>query len=166
MNSQDLVRADDIFLYISESAITSANTGQILAFATSCSLETNGETIDTSNKMSCMWNSNLSGKKSYTVSSDALYTQNTTGTSVTGYDKLMKKMLSKDSSVYWAMGVPTTASTSGDCDTNTFVLDTSKVYYHGYAAITSLNLNAGNNEVASSSITLTGDGDLKQENVN
>ena len=159
----DLVRADDIFLYISESAITSANTGNVLAFATSCSLEANGETIDTSNKMSCRWNSNLAGKNSYTVSSDALYTQ-ATGATVTGYDKMMKQMIKGDA-IYWAMGVPTSASTSGDCTDNTFVLDTSKVYYSGAAIITSLSLNAGNNEVASCSISLTGSGDLKQNNV-
>lgn len=58
--NSDLVNGNDIFLYVftPSSAITattdftSANTN-VLAFATSCSLQVDGETIDTSNKMSC-----------------------------------------------------------------------------------------------------------------
>lgn len=56
----DLVKGNDLFLYVFEqstaitaaSSFTSANTN-VLAFATSCSLQVDGETLDTSNKMSC-----------------------------------------------------------------------------------------------------------------
>lgn len=58
--NKDLVNGNDLFLYIftpstaitAASSFTSANT-DVLAFATSCSLQIDGETIDTSNKMSC-----------------------------------------------------------------------------------------------------------------
>ena len=37
--------------------------------------------------------------------------------------------------------------------------DTTKPYYWGEAAITSLSITAGNNEICTSSITLTGSGE-------
>ena len=43
-------------------------------------------------------------------------------------------------------------------DSTTFELDDTKTYYSGEAFVTSLSLSAGNNEVASCSITLTGSG--------
>jgi hypothetical protein len=38
--------------------------------------------------------------------------------------------------------------------------DTSKSYYWGEAAVTSLSITAGNNEIVSSSISLTGSGQV------
>ena len=38
--------------------------------------------------------------------------------------------------------------------------DTSKSYYYGEAAVTSLSITASNNEIASSSLTLTGSGQV------
>ena len=77
----DLVNGDDLFLYIYEPSIaitattqlTSGNTN-VIAFATSCALQVDGETIDTSNKMSCRWNATKAGRNGYSVSADALYT--------------------------------------------------------------------------------------------
>ena len=145
--NKDLVRADDLYFYV-----TSANT--VVAFATSCSLQVDGETIDSSNKMSCRWNANLAGKNSYSVSVDALYTQNT---GLTSFDKLMEMMVS-GAAIDWAIGVA--QAYTGTCESNTFALDTSKVYYSGKGLITSLSLNGGNNEVASCSMTVTGSGGI------
>lgn len=153
--NEDLVKGNDIFLYI-----TSGGTGttkqQVLAFATSCQMQVDGETISTQNKMSCRWASNLAGNNSYTISADALYTQ-TTGVS---FDDLMAMMIKGDP-VDWAMG-PAIDESALTCENKTFVLDDTKVYYSGKALITSLSLNAGNNEVASSSVTLTGSGEIDQ----
>lgn len=140
----DLVRADDLFLYI-----TSANS--VVAFATSCSVQIDGETIDTSNKMSGRWNSNLGGKNGYTISADALYTQ------VDGhfsFDKLMELMVASNEAVAWSVGFAK--------DKESFDLDTTKPYYSGEAFVTSLSLSGGNNEVASCSITLTGSGAIEK----
>lgn len=156
----DLVNGDEVMLYIftGSTAPTSATAfsadTEVVAFATSCSLNIDGATIDTSNKMSCRWNSNLAGKNSYTVSADALYTD-VNGTY--NFDDLLAAMIDGDP-IYWAMGEP--AASTASCETNTFELDTTKVIAWGAGLITSLSLTAGNNEVASASVTITGSGDL------
>ena len=159
--NKDLVMGDDLFLYIytASTAITaatdftSANT-EVLAFATSCSLQIDGETIDTSNKMSCRWNSNLAGKNSYTVSADALYTDESGHYS---FDALLADMVAGDA-IGWVIAQPTSGST---CEgSGEFYIDNSKVIAYGEGLITSLSLNAGNNEAASCSITITGSGEL------
>lgn len=149
-STKDLVLGDDLFLYLFQD-------NKVLAFAQSCSLEVAGETIDVSNKMSCRWVANLAGKNSYTVSADALYTQ---ATGVCSFDTLMTKMMA-GGEIDWAIGK---AIEEDDCTTATFALDTDKTYYSGKAIITSLSLSAGNNEVASSSISLTGVGAIAINN--
>ena len=158
--NKDLVMGDDLFLYIYEpsSAITaatdftSANTN-VIAFATSCSLQIDGETIDTSNKMSCRWNSNLAGKNSYTVGADALYTDKEGAYS---FDSLLPDMVAGEA-IGWAIAQPTSAAT---CSAQNFYIDNTKVVAYGEGLITSLSLNAGNNEAASCSITITGSGEI------
>lgn len=138
----DLILGDDLYLYV-----TSGNTP--IAFATTCSVQIDGETIDTSNKMSGRWNSNLAGKNGYTISTDALFTQTEGHYS---FDSLMEKMV-EGGKLEWAIG---------RCqDRENFELDTTKAYYSGEGFVTSLSLNAGNNEVANCSITITGSGEIK-----
>lgn len=137
----DLILGDDMFLYI-----TDETSDKVVAFATSCQIQVDGETIDTSNKMSGRWNSNLAGKNGYTITADALYTQTTGHFS---FDDLMEKMIA-GGAIGWKVGKAT--------DSTDFALDTSKPYYSGEAFVTSLSLSAGNNEIASCSITLTGSG--------
>lgn len=138
----DLILGDDLFLFV-----TTGNTP--IAFATSCNVQIDGETIDTSNKMSGRWNSNLAGKNGYTITSDALFTQTEGHYS---FDALMAKMI-EGGKLEW---------TVGRCkDREAFELDTEKAYYSGEAFVTSLSLNAGNNEVANCSITLTGSGAIE-----
>ena len=160
--NKDLVMGDNIFLYIytpstaitAASAFTSANT-EVIAFATSCSLQVDGETIDTSNKMSCRWNANLAGKNSYTVSADALYTAKSGATS---FDTLLSKMVDGNA-IGWAMAQPSSATS---CSEQNFYIDNTKVIAFGEGLITSLSLNAGNNEAASCSITITGSGEISK----
>ena len=149
--NEDLVKGNDIFLYVTSGK-------SVVAFATSAQIQVDGETISTQNKMSCRWASNLAGNNSYTISADALYTQKT---GVTSYDSLMKMMIAGEP-IDWYMG-PASAET-GTCENRTFALDTTAVYYSGKGLITSLSLNAGNNEVASCSITITGSGAITQNN--
>lgn len=150
----DLVKGDELFLYLFTAtgitAATQLNSGntEVVAFATSCSLQVDGETIDTSNKMSCAWNSNLAGKNGYTVSADALYTD---ASGATSFDTILGYMVARNA-IGWAIGTH-----AGDCSGD-FVLSSAIVA--GYGLITSLSLNAGNNEVASCSITITGSGEL------
>lgn len=145
----DLIHGDSLLLYL-----TSGQT--VVAYATSCSLQVDSETIDTSSKFSCKWASNMGGKASYTISADALYCSNTAGIS---FDRLLEFMV-KGEQVEWYMGEE--AEHDGSCETNPHTLDTSKTYYNGKAVVTSVSLEAGNNEIASCSITLTGAGEIQK----
>lgn len=145
VNTQ-LVLGEEMYLYV-----TSANTP--IAFATTCSVQIDGETIDTSNKMSGRWNSNLAGKNGYTISSDALFTQ---ATGLYSFDSLMTKMI-EGGKLEWTIG-KAKDYVNGDYD-----LDETKPHYKGIGFVTSLSLNAGNNEVANCSITITGSGAIEHE---
>ena len=133
----DLILADYLFIYVDDLP---------LAFATSANLS--ADSIDTSNKMSPVWVSNLPGKLSYTVTSDALITKKT-GT--LSFDTLLDKAVTRES-VSFVFGK---AKQDG-----TFELD--EGWYQGDAIITSLEVNSENNAVASFSVTLTGSGELKK----
>lgn len=146
----DLIHGDSLLLYL-----TSGKT--VVAYATSCSLQTDSESIDTSSKFSCKWASAMGGKASYTISADALYCNaNADGVS---FDKLLEFMVSGEQ-IEWYMGQE--EAFEGACDENPHTLDTTKTYYNGKAVVTSCSLEAGNNEIATCSITLTGAGEIQK----
>lgn len=145
----DLINGDSLLLYL-----TSGQT--VVAYATSCSLQTDSESIDTSSKFSCKWASAMGGKASYTISADALYCQNDGGIS---FDKLLEFMV-KGEQIEWYIGQE--VEFTGACDENPHTLDTEKTYYNGKAVVTSCSLEAGNNEIATCSITLTGAGEIQK----
>lgn len=145
----DLIHGDNLLLYL-----TSAQT--VIAYATSCSLQVDAETIDTSSKFSCKWQSNMGGKAGYTISCDALYTASEDGIS---FDDLMAYMVAGNQ-VDWYMGQE--SAWTGTCETNPHTLDTGKTYFNGKAVVTSCSLEAGNNDIASCSITLTGAGEIQK----
>lgn len=147
--NNDLIHGDSFLLYL-----TSGKT--VVAYATSCSLQVDSETIDTSSKFSCKWQSNMGGKASYSISADALYCSNADGIS---FDKLLEYMVQGEQ-IEWYMGEE--ADHDGSCETNPHTLDTTKTYYNGKAVVTSVSLEAGNNEIATCSITLTGAGEIQK----
>lgn len=144
-----LVRGNEFSLYLTSGK-------NVVAYATSCSLQVDAETIDTSSKFSCKWASNLGGNASYTISADALYCQNTE--SGISFDTLLEYMVKGDQ-IEWYMGEE--AAHTGSCETNPHTLDTAKTYYNGKAIVTSVSLEAGNSEIATCSITLTGAGTIQ-----
>lgn len=145
----DLIHGDNLLLYL-----TSGKT--VVAYATSCSLQVDAETIDTSSKFSCKWQSNMGGKAGYTINADALYCNNASGIS---FDKLLEMMVSGEQ-VEWYIGEE--MEYSGTCTSNPHTLDTAKTYYNGMAVVTSCSLEAGNNEIATCSITMTGAGEIQK----
>lgn len=151
IENDQLVNGDSFLLYL-----TSGKT--VVAYATSCSLQVDSETIDTSSKFSCKWASNMGGKASYTISADALYCQEVDEADGVSFDTLLKYMVSGEQ-IDWYMGEE--KPHTGTCETNTHELDTTKTYYNGKAVVTSVSLEAGNNEIASCSITLTGAGEIQ-----
>ena len=144
----DLINGDDLLLYL-----TSGQT--VVAYATSVSVQVDSETIDTSSKFSCRWASNIGGRASYTISADALYCDAAEGIS---FDKLLEMMVEGEP-VEWYIGEE--QEHTGSCDTNPHTLDTTKRYYNGRAIVTSVSLEAGNNEIASCSISMTGEGEIQ-----
>lgn len=155
--NQDLVNGNELLLYVYESSAYTS--GSPIAFATSVEISTEAETIDTNNKMSCRWQTNLQGNASYSISSESLYTQTVGHTS---FDALMAKMAA-GVPVYVEVGTakPFTPAEGQTCEDNPYEIDTDKPRYRGVTYITSLSLSASTNEVASCSCTLTGSGELK-----
>ena len=159
----DLIKGNDMYLYITlpdsagtiSSAVTAAT---VIAYATSCSLQVDAETIDVSSKFSCRWNAVMQGNASYTISADALYCLKSSATSngALTIDNLFDAMV-EGKNVGWFIG----QDKSDTCGTVEGIDDT-KPYYYGEAAITSLSIEAGNNEIVSSSISLTGSGKVNQ----
>lgn len=159
----DLVKGNDMYLYItlpdSGGTIPTATTNaHVVAYATSCSLQVDAETIDVSSKFSCRWNAVVQGNASYTISADALYCLKSSASANTAYsvDDLFEAMVD-GKNVGWFIGQDSseTCGTIGG-------LDTTQPYYYGEAAITSLSIEAGNNEMVSTSISLTGSGKVNQ----
>lgn len=151
-----LVNGDSFLLYL-----TSGKT--VVAYATSASLQVDSETIDTSSKFSCKWASNMGGKASYSISADALYCQNVEG--AVSFDKLLEYMV-KGEQIEWYLGEeqgPEVWNPDGTktCADNPHALDTEKNFYNGMAVVTSVSLEAGNNEICTCSITLTGAGPIQ-----
>jgi hypothetical protein len=153
-----LVKGDDFNLYLIElpsgGTISDWGTGEVLAYATSCSLQTDSETIDTTSKFSCKWQSALGGKASYTLSADALYT-NLSG--ALSFETLLRYMVD-GKNVGWVMGKE--EKFDGLCEDNPHTLDTNETFYCGYAVVQSVSLEAGANEIATCSINLTGAGEI------
>lgn len=152
-----LVNGDNLLLYLLEDETTELKDAVVIAYATSASLQVDSETIDTSSKFSCKWASNMGGKASYTISADALYCQDVEG-AIT-FDKLLEFMV-KGEQVRWVLGEE--QEWTGACDENPHTLNTTTAtFYNGRAVVTSVSLNAGNNEIASCSISLTGAGEIQ-----
>lgn len=157
--NSDLVKGNDMWLYLVDlngGGMTSGmvSDAKVVAYAQSCSLEVNADTLDVTSKLSCRWNAVMPGNASYTVNTDALYCKKSVADSNSAYtiDSLFDAMVAGDN-IGWVMA----QDTSDKCD-EVGGPDTSKPYYWGEAAISSLSISAGNNEIVSSSISLTGSG--------
>ena len=160
----DLVKGNDMWLYLVDLSGGTMTSGQVanakvLAYSQSCSFEINSDTLDVTTKLSCRWSAVMQGNASYTVSSDNLYClqSSAAANSAITVDDLFEAMVD-GKNIGWVMAQDLSADTDDGCGT---VLgpDTSKPYYYGEGAITSLSITAGNNEIVTSSITITGSGE-------
>lgn len=170
-SANDLLKADNLLFYL-VSGTTSAQTVEeaivsgtckVLAYATSVNIQIDSESIDTSSKFSCKWGSNFAGRANYTISADALYCQKASADAngAVTFDHLMDLQVA-GTPVGWVIGQEVDRGDT-DCESFAHTLDKNKPYYYGKAAITSLSLSGGNNEIASSSITLAGDGPIERK---
>ena len=162
----DLIVGNDLWLYIVDlghgdaaSAMTYAMAASAvaIAYATSCSLELSADELTAASKMSCRWNVARQGAGSYTVNGEALYCLQSRAAANGTYtiDDLFEAFVAGDN-VGWVIAVDKSVA-NGECGTIEGP-DMDGVAYWGEAAITSLNISAGNNEIASSTITLSGSG--------
>ncbi len=168
--NQDLVNGDRLLFYLvsgstTGQSVTDAITGgtcKVVAYATSVSIQIDNETIDVSSKFSCRWSSNFGGRNSYTISCDALYCDKAKAAAngAISFDVLMDLMVA-GGSIGWVVGQEVEEN---DCATAAHALDKTKPYYYGSAAIASLSLEGGSNEIVSSSISLNGDGPIYRAN--
>ena len=166
----DLVKGNDLNVYLVDlgaSAMTSGMvaSAKVIAYATSCSFEISSDSIDVTSKLSCRWNANVQGNASYTISSDALYCMQGAASAMGVYtvDDLFEAMCDGDN-VGWVLAKDR-SKVCGEVLGPKYEKDTTDptdiydpVCYYGEAAITSLSITGGNNEIASSSIQLTGSG--------
>ena len=139
---------NELFVYTSDS---SNGTATPFAYSTECTLSISANQIDTSNKQSGVWASAMAGQLSWSVSTSALYTDQN------NYHTMFEKFASR-TPIYVSFGEVTSLGT--DSSAMNTALNKSAGYYTGTAFITSLELNAGNGEVASFSVEFTGEGQL------
>lgn len=164
---QDTIQGDRIMLFV-ENNPHGGSTGEAtattlypIAFGTSCSVEISADTIDTSNKMGGNWKNTLAGQLGWTVSCDALLSK------VSGHMSFetLKQIMSARRPIVVVLGkVADNDDEFDEAAKAGYALDANDtVYVRGSAVITSLSLNAGGgSEIASCSITLTGDGELSE----
>lgn len=158
--NNDLVKGNDMWLYLIDLSGGTMTSGmvedaKVLAYSQSCSFEINSDTLDVTTKLSCRWSAVMQGNASYTVSSDNLYCLQSAAAanSAMTVDDLFEAMVEGDN-IGWVMA----QDSSDECGT-VGGPDTTKPYYWGEGAITSLSITAGNNEICTSSITITGSGE-------
>lgn len=128
--------------------------GNPLAFATTATLEVTTEEIDISNKMMGGWAGSLPGRKSYTISSEALITYKSGATS---YASLLDKQIDDETFPFqFGEGKATDADNFG----GTFNLDATKDNFSGEVMITSLSVTSEQGNIARLTVNLKGIGGL------
>ena len=164
---QDTIQGDRIMLFV-EKNIDGSSTGEAaattlypIAFGTSCSVEITADTIDTSNKMGGNWKNTLAGQLGWTVSCDALLSKASGHMSF----ETLKQIMSARRPIVVVLGkvADTDEEFKAAAEAGYALEADDTIYVKGSAVITSLSLNAGGgSEIASCSITLTGDGELAE----
>lgn len=149
--ADDLILGEGLMLYI-KTGSTGSEKLEPIAYATSHELAINGETIDTSSKMSGAWKDSLVGQLGWQVTSESLISKTTGHMSFNTLFALMTARNPIDIVIGTAKG-----------EEDDFELDSSKPQLVGQAMITSLTKTATKGEVCSSSLTLEGKGKLESE---
>lgn len=137
-----IVYGGDMMIFIGTGA-----TGEPIAFATGAKLDLTLAVREISSKDSGIWVEKAAGKWDWNASADGLSSFGLTG-NTTDIADLFTLMIAREP-VYLAFGIASGSTPS-------WTLDTAKQYLSGNAIITSLSLNAPDNETATYSISLEG----------
>ena len=141
-----LVNGTDLVIQVG----TSSSNDVIVAYATSCSLEVSMDEIDQTNKSSGGWKSIIGGTRSWSISSDALY-QNESKADEKGFREFWEHLGGSSERTPDYVQLNRTGSVTS-----------ANVIYHGSALVTSLSVNGGTEDQATFSVTLTGTGVLTE----
>ena len=144
----DLELGEGLLLYV-ETKVGEVATLHPVAYATTHTVSVNGDTIDTSSKMSGAWQDFLVGQLNWQVTSESLVSKTSGHMS---FNTLLSLMVKREP-INIKIGTPT--------DGTDFALDTSKPTLEGSAVITSLEKTSTKGEVCTSSLNLQGKGELK-----
>lgn len=147
VNSSSTIYGDRLNIYIDNKPV---------AFAKSCSIEIQADTIDTSNKMSLNWKEFLTSKLSYTINCESLVTYKASVKSEDPLSKVYTYADLLDAMVKRELVSFKIAKTAEDDDT--YAAETE--YFTGTAIITNLSLSAPAEDLCTSSISLQGSGEL------
>ena len=126
------------------------------AYATSATMNLNTNVIDTSNKFDGSWQSGKAGKKSFTMNSEALLTEQP-GT--LSYEQLIDKQIAGQP-VEFEFGTLTFEEDANTGEINNVHLDKSKPWYHGDLIITSCEVQSQNGDLAKNTLQTQGSGPL------
>lgn len=131
-----------------------ATTGDTcFAFATNCSIDLNVDSIDITSKDSGSWADSLPNRKSWTISTDCLYSED--------YDALMKLAINRTQfTVKWCSCENTETGNTVTHEADHTVGNGTYNYYQGTVFIDSINAQAGTDEAGTYSCSMTGKGKL------
>ena len=144
-SSVDIFRGE-LMLFVGEDPI---------AFGSSAGLDISTEELDISNKMMGDWSGSLSGKKSFTISSESLLTRKEGAMS---FDTLLDKQIKGDPLDFF---FGSAKATDKDNFGGTYTKDTEQKNYTGKVIITSLSIKSDNGQIVSVSASFKGVGALK-----
>lgn len=150
-------KGDELMLFINDKPV---------ALATAHSLSLSTDEIDVANKDAGFYGASISGKRSWELSSDALYTYNgLTGTGSTtvsnGYKTFFDAWESgEEVTVKWTNASNYDIKGIKEYGGTPVSWTAASSYYSGKARVISLELTANTGEIASFSATLTGQGAL------
>lgn len=146
-DNKKILYGGDLMIFIGTGATT-----EPFAFSTSAKLDISLKTLEISSKDSGYWTSIAAGKFTWNISTDGLMSYTLTSGNTNSVDELWTMMLTRTVvNVVFAAKTGTSPS---------WTIDSSKKKFSGTALITSLSLNANDNEMATYSITLEGSEEL------
>lgn len=145
--STDGIRGDELMLFIKRGSDYLP-----IAYAKTHTLSLSSDSIDTSNKMDGKWKSSLAGKIGWSITSDCLISKTTGHLSA----QTLAILMAKQEPIELAIGIP-----KEGLEGEKFTYDSTNTWYTGSATITSLDQKADAGAMCESSITLEGQGALK-----
>ena len=153
------IKGENLMIFVREGDLYGNASNALIPFAhaTTCSLNINVDAFDITSKDTGSWQASLPGMKSWSLSSDCLYTPDA--------DKLMAMMINRTPlRCYWCPAENTEILNEVSHEPHLVQDGQTFMYYVGDAWINSFQATANNNEAANYNVNLTGTGPLTPSN--